>query len=425
MEMPMKLIGPKLRQSGVAGSGRVMASDGSLVSVRLWTNRCAPAFDSTTKRISWAPVSAQFAGLRICISTGHPLLTPHGYVSASSLKIGDDVATAKRLPTWEPSSTMDATRSYFLALLLGDGGLTHGVSFTKTDHELVDAARRGAALFGASFHPRKNEPITYDIVGIKGKRGSNPVLNWLRELGVAGKKSVEKFVPQAVLATPPDTVLAFLAGMLDTDGTASARTHRVISWSTGSERLGRELQHVLMRVGVRGVVSRKRTNFNTIGWTVSVYSAEQHRLVCDYLSPYMHLSRKRVLLLTLADGERLEKRNVDTIPRTDALHALILSEKTRSGAGWPQYHEGHEGRYNEAKLFRRSGRISRHVLRWLADWFDSEPLRREAATEIQWDRVTEVEQVGTRRCYMFTAPNDDGDANFVCEGFVVGQSVPE
>ena len=433
----MLLIRSTHRDTGVVSSERLLATDGRLLPVRQWTHGPAPSFESATYCFRWAALTARRtgpmpsvavttkSGLRIGVSEGHPLLTPSGYVPAGSLKIGGDVATAKRLPTWQPSSTMSPDRGYFLALLLGDGGLTKGVSFTKTDQELIDAVRRGAELFGASFHPRKNDPITFDIVGVRGKRGSNPVLNWLRELGVAGKKSVEKFVPEAVLTASRDTVRAFLAGMLDTDGTAQARTHRVISWSTGSERLARELQHLLMRCGVRGIVSWHATNFETVGWSVAVYSAEQHRLVCDLLTPFMHLSRKRNLLLDLAEQERLEKRNVDTIPRTDALHSLILSEKARLGAEWPRYNQTRSGYYDASKLFRRSGRMGRHVLRVLASSWGSEALQKEADTWIQWDRVMSVDAIGIQPCQTLTVEHDDGNPNFVCEGFVLGQSVRE
>ena len=310
---------------------------------------------------------------------------------------------------------MDAQDGYFLGLLTGDGGLTRAVAFTTADAELLDALRMHAGRFGASVRPRRNDPLTYDVVG---KCGINPVLTWLRELHVAGKKSVHKSVPGAVLSAASTTVLAFLAGMLDTDGTARATTHRVINWSSGSEQLAREMQHLLMRFGVRAVLSRVTTNFATFAWHVNVFSAEQHRLVADLLTPHMHLSRKRDLLLELAEQERVEKRNVDTIPRTPALHALILSEKARLFAEWPRYNDTRSGYYDGSKLFRRSGRIGRMVLRRLGSAWGSEDLMKEADTWIQWDRVVSLNDVGPKMCYQ--VHTDATDDNYVCEGLVLG-----
>ena len=84
-----------------------------------------------------------------------------------------------------------------------------------------------------------------------GKR--NPIAAWLDGLGLFGKRSYEKFVPQEVFALPNDQVALFLRHLWATDGSvrwdAKVRQGRVYYAST-SRQLVDDVMQLLLRVGV-------------------------------------------------------------------------------------------------------------------------------------------------------------------------------
>lgn len=117
---------------------------------------------------------------------------------------------------------------YTLGLLLGDGGMTsHTVSFTTADQELVD----GLVL------PEGVRPVRTKLQGsgkatsyllTRGRKvgpfNKNPLVAALESLGLQGRGSADKFVPDCYRG--PKTRLAVLQGLIDTDGHV-ARAGRV------------------------------------------------------------------------------------------------------------------------------------------------------------------------------------------------------
>ena len=82
----------------------------------------------------------------------------------------------------------------------------------------------------------------------------NPVTGAMRRLGLAGKKSNNKFVPEDYLFNSPGVRLAVLQGLFDTDGgpvTQQGRTCRV-QYTTVSDRLRDDVTFLVQSLG--GVV---------------------------------------------------------------------------------------------------------------------------------------------------------------------------
>jgi phosphate starvation-inducible PhoH-like protein len=119
---------------------------------------------------------------------------------------------------------------YALGLLLGDGCLTGKTtpSFATADPELVGALQGSLS----AVEVRYKSGVDYVLNKQGQRRGPrpNPVTVALRELGLCGTRSGTKFVPDRYLFNTPDTRLAILQGLLDTDGgpvTQVGRTCRI------------------------------------------------------------------------------------------------------------------------------------------------------------------------------------------------------
>lgn len=401
---------------------RIMLADGSYTAIEKVPERTfVPSYTGKTGRIRTASAHRVVSGEKECVevetesglrlrtSNEHLYMVPGGgYSRIRDLRPGDYVATARRLPNWEVSPDgLSPDIAYFIGVLVGDGNYTRNeVQFTTADRELLDAVILQTDAFGCTLN-ETSDKITYRIVGRDGK---NPVLDLLRSLGIHGQGSRQKRVPEKLFNSSKPAIAAFLAGMFDTDGHAG---EKFSFWSSTSRSLLEDMQHLLMRFGIRGRVKEVVTNFDTVAYSLFVYSKELNQALFEAMGPYLHLRRKKAALGRLAVSDKKEKRNTDAIPYTKALHDEILIAK--GSRDWPSWGAS---KFDASKLFRRTNRISRKMLLWLAAAFESEKLKEAASTDIIWEQIQAITPIGRVQCYDICI-TDGQDPNFVVEGFVV------
>lgn len=151
---------------------------------------------------------------------------------------------------------------YLVGVLIGDGCLQGGgVSYSKPDDDLRDMVAR-ALPPGCHL---SSKDINHSIVGERGQRpdgmpGSiNPTLDALRDLGLYGLRSHERFIPGIYMHNGPAERLSILQGLFDTDG--SAGKNGVIEYSTTSERLCHDVLFLLRSLGVKARATRRVTRY--------------------------------------------------------------------------------------------------------------------------------------------------------------------
>jgi hypothetical protein len=129
---------------------------------------------------------------------------------------------------------------YALGLLLGDGGLSkqNYPTFTTGDPELFDALA-SALPPGDALTRLLSEQIT---AGIKGG-GTTAAL---RELGLIGRKSADKFIPACYMTASTGDRLALLQGLMDTDGGMEWKS---ITFTSVSYRMACEVQELARSLG--------------------------------------------------------------------------------------------------------------------------------------------------------------------------------
>src|SRR5215212_9630877 len=84
------------------------------------------------------------------------------------------------------------------------------------------------------------------------KNAPNGLRRWLEELGLWGRAAKDKFIPDAVFRAPREELALFLNRLFATDGWATvlASGQAQLGYSTVSEKLARQVQHLLLRFGV-------------------------------------------------------------------------------------------------------------------------------------------------------------------------------
>ena len=257
---------------------------------------------------------------------------------------------------------------------------------------------------------------TATISAGRGK-GQNPVTAMLEGHGLMGLRSAEKFVPDAIFGLSDEQIARFLGVMYACDGHIYCSDRLAqIGYTTISERLARDVQHLLLRLGIIATIrTLKREVYegtDKVAREVRITSQAGMRRFCELIRvPGKDDRQERVL-------ERLDAAppmtNTDTIP-AEIWEDVLLGKGERSWAdvsevtGRPRNHNWHVGKRSP----------SRGLLAELAEATRSPALEEFADSDIWWDEVASVEYVGEEETYDLDVP---GLRNFVADDIIVHNS---
>ncbi|HEX2076048.1 MAG TPA: replicative DNA helicase [Longimicrobium sp.] len=236
----------------------------------------------------------------------------------------------------------------------------------------------------------------------------NPLVAWLDELGAWGKGAAEKTVPQAVFTLRRERVALFLNRLFATGGRATvlASSQAQVGYATVSERLARQVQHLLLRFGIVASVRRRMVRHGGTGrpaWQIDVTDARSIRTFAREIGIFG--KEAAVARAEQAVEAKRYQTNRDLVPRQvwDRIAEAKGGESwaslaRRAGiAGWTNVHVG-----------RRA--LSRDHLGVLARALGDAGLCALAESDVYWDEVVSIEPLGPKQVYDLTIP---GTHNFV------------
>lgn len=145
---------------------------------------------------------------------------------------------------------------YLLGLFLGDGHIKGGqVNLTTADREIKDFVYEKAQEYGLGIREYQNEgnrATTYNFSNRNQRGGSlqtrvkNTLLEHLKQVGVYGCGSGDKFIPHDYKTSSVDSRYAILAGLLDSDGYYQG----VFCITTKSARLAEDIKFIARSLGI-------------------------------------------------------------------------------------------------------------------------------------------------------------------------------
>ncbi|HEX8068381.1 MAG TPA: PhoH family protein [Pyrinomonadaceae bacterium] len=239
---------------------------------------------------------------------------------------------------------LDEPLAYMLGVLTGDGCLTfrNRIILSSADESIVGAFYELASRLG--LHVFRNggaRPYDYIIA-------SAQLYQLLAHLGLSTGKAATKRVPAAILRAPEPIVAAYLRGLFDADGMVEKRDG-VVTLSSVSELLLRQVQIVLLNFGVVAAKAVKRTRYRGRAHTshlLTIAGAEAERF--HELIGFA-LERKRA-----RRQARTPNTNIDVVPHVGPLLSAAVRAATftraehhrfddyRRAKRRPSYHKLHE-----------------------------------------------------------------------------------
>lgn len=209
-------------------------------------------------------------GREIITTWNHPYLTPTGWKDVKDIQIGERIAVPCNLPCFGNSS-MEEHKIKLLAFLIAEGGLykSSDVRFCSTHLDIqadfIDCVNKMGDRVSDSVSNSKDFSII-NHSSCERKHGSNKTSNWLSDLGLMGKRSKDKFIPDCVFSLPRKQLKLFLNILFSCDGSVG---NGGVEYSSASKKMIQQIYHLLLRFGIVGNI-RVKVVKETEYWILSL-----------------------------------------------------------------------------------------------------------------------------------------------------------
>ena len=356
-------------------------------------------------------------GRRIETTNSHPFLTINGWKKLHDLQVGEKIAVPRRINIFGEADWHEC-QVKLLAYLLGDGCLTKNSPEFTVDKKYIEQDFAAAASdFGGietAECQSENRTLTLRVRKIGGKLNlPNPLTVWLKSLGVFGHSAHTKSIPAEVFCLKKDLLSLFLNRLFSTDGWISILSNEQIQvgYCSVSEKMIRQIQHLLLRFGVIGKLKKRRIKCQDslrTAWQIDITDALSIKSFAAQIGIF---GKEKVFAAAI---EILEKRNYQT--NTDLIPVEIWNHLSaaKQNESWSSLAKraGIRG-YTNVHAGKRQ--LSRRRLAKFADALENQYLQNLAASEIYWDEIVAIDYAGEKQVYDLTIPDTHNFvANDIC-----------
>ncbi len=370
-------------------------------------------------------------GKSIVGTANHPLLTSNGWKNIENLCIGDRIAAVKYVPEPLKALSVDKEKVDILSLMLAEGGMTtSSITFTNTDAEIINIFKNACKYFNCTTKERGKYGFGISGNGSNdGKFDRNSITKLLREYNIFGHKSITKFVPDEVFTWNNNALARFIGVFWSCDGYINKKNGDV-DVCLGSKKLILDIQKLLLRFGITGYVSYKKSKCGNKFFDAWRFRLDGHskRLFLECIPLF---GKKRLV----ADGvkklcieERGVENRINSSPKIkNQLENIVLgSMKSWDNffkyCGWKKtlkYYHSKKRKTSVRDFISPSNTISVKRLRSFCEYFNDNTFEWVCNEGIYWDKITSITPVGIKNTYDLTI---NETSNFVANGLIVHNS---
>lgn len=274
-------------------------------------------------------------------------------------KCGEHGAHTTFVPMIAPVDAPEANLPidpYTLGALLGDGSLTHSLSFTSMDRDIVERLRLPGCRLRPKAYQNSGRAVEYAIIGTRssvchcGRRCAgrglckahyymakrtgalppkcpkNPLSEALRRLGLHGRDSRSKFIPAEYFRGSVAQRLDLLRGLLDTDG--SVVNSGAAEYSTMSPALAHGVRALVESLGGTARLSQPKQAFRLyikLPPGMTLFFCERKRSECG---PCQRPPYRAVVSIEPAGRARCTCIKVEAVDGLFATTGYVLTHNT-------------------------------------------------------------------------------------------------
>ncbi|MFA6341191.1 MAG: replicative DNA helicase [Candidatus Paceibacterota bacterium] len=370
------------------------------------------------------------SGRSIRASANHPFFTMLGWKRLDKLSAGMRIGLPRSLDIATKGSSLSNEEIILLAHLLGDGCVLprQPIHYTSADPENIEIVEKSAkSLFGISARRVKQENwwhsyLTSPYHLARGKR--HPITLWYEKLGISPVRSYDKVVPEEIFKGNNEQIMLFLRHLWATDGNISWKLMKdrkpsaSIYYSSSSEQLAKDVQHLLLRLGIWSTISKVLQGKYRPMYCVYIQSVPVQLKFCELVGSYG--ARGKIVPEIIQALKLIESNpNSDTIPK-EVWQLFVGPEKENADMSWRDLAGELDISYNGSALSATG--VSRQRLLRIAKVLSSEKLLHLAESGIYWDEIVSIESCGVEEVFDATVP---GTHNFVAGDMIVHNSLEQ
>ena len=356
-------------------------------------------------------------GRQIETTITHPFLTINGWKKLNEIKVGEKIAVPRILNIFGKEK-MRECEIKILAHLIGDGCLTkNSPEFTVGNEILRKDFIKSVKEFGkveAVQSNAENRTFSLRIRKIGGKtRGENNLTIWLKKLGIYGCNSHAKFIPKEIFTLKKELIALFLNRLFSTDGWACVLTSGQVQvgYSSVSEKMIRQIQHLLLRFGVIANLKKRRIKYKdsrNTAWQLDITDAKSIKIFAEEIGIFGKEKDFEEILTILA--KRNYQTNKDLIPM-DVWEHISVAKGVESWASLARRAEIK----GSSNLHVGKRAPSRLRMKKFSNALEDKYLENLAESEIYWDEIVSIEYAGEKQVYDLTIPDTHNFvANDIC-----------
>ena len=353
------------------------------------------------------------SGKEVKLTPEHPLLTINGWVPAYELYVGSRIATPRKITAFG-SKIMKDFEIKLLSYLIAEGHLSNSfVLFSNSDPEIVEDFKESLNKFDEKLkieiHSRlgclriskKNKKTDISRI-LRDKNGrfkigsaappaKSSLRIYLENLGIYGKLSPQKHIPKEIFQLPRYQLALFLNRLFSCDG--SIYKHKgihghawEISYSSASETLIRQVQHLLLRFEILSKLRKKEIHKNDKKFVAFELILKGSNVLKFINSIGFFGNKEKRQEKALKESIKiLRNPNVDTIPKE--IWDIYRPKN------WAQV--GRTIGYSTPKCLRTSVNYSpsREKLMQIAKFDENKEMYLLATSDIFWDEIVEIQKL--------------------------------
>ncbi|MTJ52158.1 replicative DNA helicase [Anabaena sp. UHCC 0253] len=245
------------------------------------------------------------------------------------------------------------------------------------------------------------------------KSSKNALTIWLEKLGLWGKDAHTKTIPSIIFQLEKSQLSLFLNRLFATDGWATLLNsgQSQLGYCTVSEKLARQIQHLLLRFGIIAALKKRSIKYNNTrrpAWQLDITDALS---IKNFIAEIGIFSKEAALeKVKVALSQKRYQTNRDLIPVE--IWEQIATAKGRETWSSLAHRAGIKS-YTNIHVGKRA--LTRERLFILATALENLPLQQLATSDIYWDEIISIESVGNKQVYDLTIPETHNFvANDIC-----------
>lgn len=346
-------------------------------------------------------------GRQLLAAGGYAVLTIAGWRRVEELTPGVCIAVPRRLPGPE-ESTLQKKELELIACFLAERWTLAGgrVSYSTGGAEQAEVvAHLARRVFGRATRAQARETQMGWVVELTA---DEKVIAWLEHIGLLWRDPSEWCIPEPVFAQPVRGIGHFLRQLWSSGGTIAIRRGHapLVCYSTPSAALARGIQSLLLRLGINAVITRPDGQHLRPARPSATPAAGRYGVHISGTADLKRFSRvvrelgkqqersMLAILEYLAGHSGITSR--DLLPRET--WALVVEPAMRSAGVTEQQIQAVLGYPPFTGLIRMSRERAAQVARLIR----CDPLAKLAQSDLYWDDIIAVEQIGEAPAYELT-----------------------